>query len=320
MDDFGAYQVASNIQSLSNQIGQEKENARARAYNSAEAQKSRDYNTWLLQNETQMKASDARKAGLNPAFMNGSVLSNTPSPSSSPTSPNTFQGLDPQLMLNNELLKSQIDNVDAMTEKVNTETEHNTIENKYLDALMQKQIALYGSNIDLNVANTNLSREQAREVGQAIAESENRIAKMVGEMNIMRKQVDIMSHEEKIKSIEAAFKSQEMQAIIANYQASANLSNKQAADIVNTFVYRMYGLVSEAELNEETKNKVRWDGASAKLHFGLDESFAEPERIIGMVNGSVDALQGAGQVVMQYLPVGKAAKLAGGLKQIKHVQ
>ena len=122
MDDFGAYQVAGQIQSWSNQIGQDKENEKARQYNSQEAQKSRDYNTWLLQNETQLKASDARSAGLNPAFMNGSVLSSTPTPSGSPTSPNTFHPIDPQLMLNNELLKSQIDNVDAMTEKVNTET------------------------------------------------------------------------------------------------------------------------------------------------------------------------------------------------------
>lgn len=32
------------------------------------------YNNWLLNNETQMRVQDARKAGLNPAFMNGSQL------------------------------------------------------------------------------------------------------------------------------------------------------------------------------------------------------------------------------------------------------
>lgn len=37
-------------------------------------QREKDYNNWLLQNETQMRVQDARKAGLNPAFMNGSQL------------------------------------------------------------------------------------------------------------------------------------------------------------------------------------------------------------------------------------------------------
>lgn len=55
MDDFGAYTVASQLQGLSNQIGQDKENERARRFNSAEAQKSRDYNTWLLANQNQRK-------------------------------------------------------------------------------------------------------------------------------------------------------------------------------------------------------------------------------------------------------------------------
>lgn len=37
-------------------------------------QREKDYNNWLLQNESQMRVQDARKAGLNPAFMNGSQL------------------------------------------------------------------------------------------------------------------------------------------------------------------------------------------------------------------------------------------------------
>lgn len=37
-------------------------------------QREKDYNNWLLHNETQMRVQDARKAGLNPAFMNGSQL------------------------------------------------------------------------------------------------------------------------------------------------------------------------------------------------------------------------------------------------------
>lgn len=40
----------------------------------------KDYSTWLLRNQTQESVKDLRAAGLNPAFMNGSQLANTPSP------------------------------------------------------------------------------------------------------------------------------------------------------------------------------------------------------------------------------------------------
>lgn len=42
----------------------------------------KDYNQWLLHNQTQAQVQDLRSAGLNPAFMNGSQLGNTPSPPS----------------------------------------------------------------------------------------------------------------------------------------------------------------------------------------------------------------------------------------------
>lgn len=300
MDDYGSSMVASQIQSLANQIGQDKENQKAREYNSQEAQKSRDYNTWLLQNETQLKARDARSAGLNPAFLNGSVLSNTPSPTTAPTSPNTFYPIDPQMVLSNDLLRAQAQNVDAQTNKVKEETERQKIENQYLGDLMQSNIKLNGSNIELNVANTNLSRKQAEEVSQAIGESEIRIGKMVGEMNVMRKQVDIMTEEQKIKQIEALWKEREIQATIYNLESSAELSRTQANDIVKSFVYRMYGLTTQAELNEANKTLVTWNSNSAKLHFDLDNTFAKSDRIIKLVNGCTQALEDVSGTVRNY--------------------
>lgn len=300
MDDYGSSMVASQLQGLANQIGQDKENQKARDYNSREAQKSRDYNTWLLRNETQLKAQDARSAGLNPAFMNGSLLSNTPSPSGSPTSPNTQYPIDPQLILSNNLLRAQAENVDANSKKVQTEIKRNEIENQYVGDLLKSNIALNGSNIDLNVANTHLSEAQANEVAQAIGESEMRIAKMVGEMNVMRKQVDILSEEQKIKQIEALWKEREIQATIYNLQSSAMLSRTEAEDITKTFVYRMYGLVSDAELKQGQKNLVFWDSASSKLKFNLDQKYSEPDRIIKIVNGCADALQSVSASARNY--------------------
>lgn len=44
--------------------------------------KQKAYNNWLLAHQTQAQVADLRSAGLNPAFMNGSQLGNTPSPPS----------------------------------------------------------------------------------------------------------------------------------------------------------------------------------------------------------------------------------------------
>lgn len=305
MDDYGSSMVASQIQSLANQIGQDKENQKARDYNSKEAQKSRDYNTWLLQNQTQLKARDARQAGLNPAFMNGSLLSNTPSPSSSPSSPNSFYPIDPQLILSNDLLRAQARNVDVNSQKVETEIERNKIENQYVGDLMKSTIASNGSYVDLNITGADLNREQAKMVAQARSESEMRIAKMVGEMNVMRKQVDILSEEQKIKQIESLWKEREIQATIYNLQSSAMLSRSEAEDIVKTFTYRMYGLVSDAELNQEQKNLVHWDTASQHLKFNLDKTYAEPERLIKLINGCTDALQSVSASVRNYAGAAK---------------
>ncbi|AYQ58223.1 putative VP2 [Microviridae sp.] len=42
-------------------------------------ERQKDYSNWLLRNQTQESVKDLRAAGLNPAFMNGSQLANTPS-------------------------------------------------------------------------------------------------------------------------------------------------------------------------------------------------------------------------------------------------
>lgn len=305
MEDYGSSMIASQIQGISNQIAQDKANEKARQYNSEEAQKSRDYNTWLLANQSQLKMQDARKAGVNPAFMNGSLLGSTPSPSSSPTSPNTTIPIDPQMILSNELLRAQAQNIDVNSKKVETEIQRNKIENQYVGELMKSSIALNGSNIDLNVANSNLSKAQANEVAQAISESEMRIGKMVGEMNIMRKQVDIMSEEQKIKQIEALWKEREIQATIYNLQSSAMLSRTEAEDIVKTFTYRMYGLVSDAELKESQKNLVTWDANNSKLRFNLDNKYGNADRIIKIVNGCADALESVSASARNYAGAAK---------------
>lgn len=119
---------------VANTLMQKSENNKARSYNSAEAEKARDYSSYLLNNQTKMKVADMRQAGLNPAFENGSVLGSTPSVPSSPSSPNTMQPLDPMALSNIALMASEVkkNNADAEAQEIENrrkrveDTTHNT--------------------------------------------------------------------------------------------------------------------------------------------------------------------------------------------------
>lgn len=70
----GAALISGASTLLSNEMN------RANAQYSFDKQK--EYNNWLLGHQTQEEVADLRKAGLNPAFMNGSQLGSAPSPPS----------------------------------------------------------------------------------------------------------------------------------------------------------------------------------------------------------------------------------------------
>lgn len=307
MDDFGAYQVASGIQNLSNQIGQDKENDKAREYNSEEAVKSRDYNTWLLKNQVQLKAKDYRQAGLNPAFMNGSILGATPSPSASPTSPNTVYTPDPNYLLSSKLLESEVKKTEAEAEKTTVETDKTKIETQYLPALLQSQIKLNDSHFELNVSGAHLNDEEAKEVGERCAKMQTECAEIDARMNMMHREAQILDEKLKQEKIQTFFKSDECKAIIANYMAQAKLAYTEAEDIVKTFAFRAWNMSSQAELNEEMQHKVRWDAASGELKFHLDEKFGSKERMLGIINGSVDALESVTNSMKNLSEAGKNA-------------
>ena len=224
--------------------------------------------------------------------MNGSLLGATPTPSASPTSPNTFYSIDPNSLLTNKLLQAQVEKTSAETNKTNAETDKTKVETQYLPALMSSQVRLNDSHVDYNVSGSALNREEAKEVGERIAKMEVECAKIDGELNMLYRQSQIMDEKLKQEKIVTFFKSDECKAIITNYQAQAKLAYTEAEDIVKTFAFRAWNMASQAELNEETKNKVYWDSASGKLHFNLDDKYASKERQLGILNGSIDALEG----------------------------
>lgn len=297
MDDFGAYTVASQLQGLSNQIGQEKENERARKFNSAEAQKSRDYNTWLLSNQTQLKAQDARMAGLSPAFMNGSLLSSTPSVGSSPSSPNSFYPIDPTLILQSDFLRAQTSNVEAQTKKTQSETDRQEIENEYLPQLLQSQFLVTMGDVSLKGSQVHLTDEQARLACQQGVNLRKECERMNKQIELDTAQINNINQDTKLKVIDEFWKSKEYQAIINKLCSETNLNYTQASDIVQTRAARIMQLESSAEKDKESADIMRKQGFGIDIENGrmaiqleMDEKYKEVDKIVdigGKVLGSI---------------------------------
>lgn len=297
MDDFGAYTVASQLQGLSNQIGQEKENERARKFNSAEAQKSRDYNTWLLANQTQLKAQDARMAGLSPAFMNGSLLSSTPSVGSSPSSPNSFYPIDPTLILQSDFLRAQTSNVEAQTKKTESETDRQLIENEYLPQLLQSQFLVTMGDVSLKGSQVHLTDEQARLACQQGVNLRKECERMNKQIELDVAQIANINEDTKLKIIDEFWKSKEYQAIINKLVSETGLNYEQANDIVQTRASRLLQLKASAEKDNKAAEIMRKQAFGIDIENGrmaiqleMDEKYKNLEKVIdlgGKVLGSI---------------------------------
>lgn len=297
MDDYGAYTVATQLQGLSNQIGQEKENERARQFNSEEAQKSRDYNTWLLSNQTQLKAQDARMAGLSPAFMNGSLLSSTPSVGSSPSSPNTYYPIDPTLILQSDFLRAQTENVQSQTKKVDSETDRQLIENEYLPQLLQSQFLVTMGDVSLKGSQVHLTDEQARLACQQGVNLRKECERMNKQIELDTAQINNINQDTKLKLIDEFWKSKEYQAIIDKLVSETSLNYTQADDIVKTRASRLMQLESSSEKDKESADIMRKQGFGIDIQNGrmaiqleMDEKYKEVEKIVdlgGKVLGSI---------------------------------
>lgn len=296
-DDYGAGMVATQLQGLSNQIGQDKENERARQYNSEEAQKARDYNTWLLQNQTQLKAQDARSAGLNPAFMNGSILGSTPAVGSSPSSPNTFYPIDPTLILQSDYLRAQTQNVESQTKKVDSETDRQLIENEYLPQLLQSRFLVTMGDVRLKGSQVHLTDEEARLACQKGVNLRKEVDVMNKKIEVDTATINNIDVDTRIKAIDEFWKSKEYEAIIKKLVSETNLNYTQADDIVKTRASRLMQLESSAEKDKASSEIMRKQGFGIDIENGrlgiqleMDEKYKEVDKVVdigGKILGSI---------------------------------
>lgn len=273
------------------------ENDKARQYNSEEAAKQRAYNTWLLDNSTQLKANDARSAGLNPAFLNGSVLGATTTPSSSPTSPSSTIPFDSSALLQGMKQESEIKNIDADTKKKEAENERQLIENTYLPQLLQSEIDCNFGDVRLKGTQMNLNNETARMTAQKCLNLQKEVETMNKKIELDTATINNLNQDTKIKEIEAFWKSKEYQAIINKMVSETHLNYEQANDLVQTRASRILNLESSAKQAQASEDLMRKQGFGIDIENGrmaiqleMDEKYKEVDKIIDMgskVVGSV---------------------------------
>lgn len=281
-------------------------------------EKEKDYNNWLLGNQKQLQMSDARQAGANPAFAQGSLLGGMSQPPHQAI-PNQIPmdynfdasgiSMGVQNALQYMLQKKQVDastqNLYADTYKKMAETERQKIENQYLGQLMKGQVNMIESNISLNASLKFKNEWEARNFAQNIFESNSRIQKIEQETENLRKQWESLDISQKIDRIELVWRSDRIQAEIRNLESSAGLSRIQAQDILATQIFRIANLDADAQvklenklnINADTSNKISMNRVISlngdQLDFNLksDKKFKNKERVLGLVNQSTNALK-----------------------------
>lgn len=114
--------------------------------------KQKEYNNWLLGHQTQEEVADARAAGLNPAFMNGSQLGAAPSPPSydTPEFENPFDlsnlMMFGKLAADTEMSKANASYMNEQAEGLRIENERRKAEDKEVSDYLNENVTF--DNVD----------------------------------------------------------------------------------------------------------------------------------------------------------------------------
>lgn len=287
---------SSLLGSISGAIGQNKlvnkqieaqkqENQLNREYNLMLARQQNQWNLeqWQRENDYNSPTSQMarlRAAGLNPDLMygQGTTGNSAGSPemtSGAPSEPNDMSamlskrsfGQTMQQILDREqqrrMNEAQIEAIKANTNKVNSETQGQDIDNAIQQIRLGNEAKFQDQTLKNMQAVEKMTDAQAQSYLQSVVESNKRIEKMGVEMGSLRVAMDNVSFEQEMKVREYILHSKEVDSIIQsnlasakNSLASANLSNTQAMEITKLLLLKGLNLLRDlkvkgADINEK---------------------------------------------------------------------
>lgn len=265
---IGAAQQNANTDKMI--AAQKAENEAARQWNSAEAQKNRDWqeNMWNLSNKYNSLSSQrarAQKAGMNPDLMYGSgatnVAANTPSGAqaegvapadmSAIANKRTFGDAVAQAA-QNSLIDAQRRNIEADTQKKQSETKGQDITNKNLDEMLTTGILSTKANIDKTLADAGLSREQTNVAKETITQIRQTVEQSKATVADLMNQISNRNASQAQQWIRICMEKALNDAEIQKRFSEIGLNRAQTQRLVTLLPSELANLDSQTLVNNET--------------------------------------------------------------------
>lgn len=236
---------------------QREENALNREFNSAEAQKSRDFaldmfNRENAYNDPRSVVNRLQRAGINPALAyggfadsaSGSIPSGASSSGSISPGPVDYSGIQSagNAVNNMRLMDAQID-------LLKSEAEKNRKDTSWVDTLNQNLVDFRNSGIDLNFSTKNLNDNEIGRIQQVTENLKQELSNLKTLGEISKEHLKQAVSETHIKSVEAKYSESEHISNIKRTLSAAKLDDTQAWRIAAAFTQEMSVLQSQSRLN-----------------------------------------------------------------------
>lgn len=214
-----------------------------------------DYNNFLLNNQKQMQMNDARAAGMNPAFAQGSLtggMSSSPSvpvPSQIPMQATDWSGLGAVgNNISNALLQgAQIDKTKAEEGLIKAQEVNQIIANKYADRLYKGNADYVESNIQVNGENVKYTRKQCDKISNEIMQINKSMEQSDAQIGLIKQQTAVLTEEQKIKFQEALFADKSLNDRLEQIRLQNKLTKEQMNNIKQMTVAQVANLNAQTE-------------------------------------------------------------------------
>lgn len=249
-----------------NQKFQREENEKNRAFQKSMAQLAYDQNLaqWNRENDYNLPSNAVQRlkdAHLNPSLYYGAGASGITSASSPQmTAPQGGNNASPssravqQLQavedsyLQQKLVKAQIRNIDADTEKKGHESDILASDASFRDALNQGELDL--KNVNINVGNVTVDEKNANVnvLRMTFKKIQGECAMIEDTRDKLRAEIENIGADTAIKRIEAMFRGDLLKAQIDNFAANTALSYAEAKSCLELLSYRILDLEASANV------------------------------------------------------------------------
>lgn len=239
-----------------------------------------NYNNFLLQNQKQMQMTDAKQAGINPAFAGPNLVSGM---SSSPSVPvpsmipmqsydwSSLGNLGPQI--SNALLQgAQIDKTKAEEGLIKAQEVNQIIANKYADRLYKGQADFVESNVQVNGENIKFTRKQCEKISSEIMQINKAMEQSDAQIALLKQQTALFSEEQKLKFQEALFAEQSFNDRLEQIRKQNKLTDEEINRIKKMTVAEIANLNSATAKNNAEKGLIGQQTETEKQQTKLTEA------------------------------------------------